>query len=454
MNLEHPEFSCSCVDLDVATHTRSLEEVRFLCNEISVASPEDQVAWRAGIRYVPRLRPCKRQDTNPDRDFLIRQDASYLITGGTGALGWQLLRWLADRGAKSLVTVSRSGLNQEARAEAERPGRQGRPGPNRSGRCHRSRTIAQQAFLCSQRLASAERHHHAAGVLADGMLSEQTPARFRTVMAPKMEGAVEYPHLCSGSEPRPGPRLFLLSSAASLLGNLARQIMAAACLLDSLAHYRSGKGLKATVVNWGPWEAGMAVTSTVVQDRFRKQGMQGLLLEDGTQLLETVLSQDLTQVAALACDWSQYRVFLQDTSLIQSLPFLSEVIPHRQQLPAAAQEPSLLTQLQGVLPDMRRKLLFDFVEKTIGQVMSFDHALELDVNTSLMDQGLDSLMAVSLRNAFGKAFNKTFPSGLIFRLPTINDIVDYLDAEVAASIPLLTPKRASRAMDREMVWMI
>ena len=50
----------------------------------------------------------------PDRRAIVRQDASYLLTGGTGGLGRSVTRWLARHGAKYIILLSRSGLSQKS----------------------------------------------------------------------------------------------------------------------------------------------------------------------------------------------------------------------------------------------------------------------------------------------------------------------------------------------------
>src|SRR5690606_34207811 len=74
--------------------------------ELLQPDTEDQVAWRDGQRYVPRL---VHADLTPQQVTLTAEGA-YLITGGLGRLGLRLAHWLADQGAQHLVLTSRRGL--------------------------------------------------------------------------------------------------------------------------------------------------------------------------------------------------------------------------------------------------------------------------------------------------------------------------------------------------------
>lgn len=45
---------------------------------------------------------------------IFRPDASYLLVGGLGGIGRSIALWMADRGAKNLILLNRSGLAKES----------------------------------------------------------------------------------------------------------------------------------------------------------------------------------------------------------------------------------------------------------------------------------------------------------------------------------------------------
>jgi myxalamid-type polyketide synthase MxaC len=104
--LHHESLSLQTrmIDLDPDT---ALEDVGALARELlGATSDEDQVAWRGSKRLVARLQPSKRESGS--LPLAMRPDASYLITGGLGALGLVFARWLAVRGARRIVLIGRS----------------------------------------------------------------------------------------------------------------------------------------------------------------------------------------------------------------------------------------------------------------------------------------------------------------------------------------------------------
>src|SRR5262249_44743583 len=106
--LEHPELWGGLVDLDPETHP---DEARALAAELlrDGSEREDQVAFRSGRRLVARLVP-KTVSPAETHGPELRPGGTYLVTGGLGALGLRVARWLVERGARRLVLVGRHGL--------------------------------------------------------------------------------------------------------------------------------------------------------------------------------------------------------------------------------------------------------------------------------------------------------------------------------------------------------
>ena len=235
-----------------------------------------------------------------------RGAASYLITGGLGALGLEVARWLVGQGAGRLVLSGRRG--------AERPEQQAAVSALRESGAE----VLVVAADVSQRedaqrlLEQAEQPGfplrgiiHAAGVLDDGMLRQQTWSRFQQVMAPKVAGAWNLHLLTRGREL---DFFVCFSSAAALLGSPGQGNYAAAnAFLDGLAQGPRA-GLPALSINWGPWEGiGMAAR---LDDRNRARlaeaGLENIDVPTGVRILAKLLNGEGPQVAVLPVDWSRF----------------------------------------------------------------------------------------------------------------------------------------------------
>ena len=110
-SLEQPNLWQGIIDLPTGENVSAL--VDFVLAEISQSSGDDQVAYRNGHRYVPRLIPARQTGTIANT-FNVSGDGSYLITGGLGAVGLQICAWLGDRGARRIIVTSREAPPERA----------------------------------------------------------------------------------------------------------------------------------------------------------------------------------------------------------------------------------------------------------------------------------------------------------------------------------------------------
>ena len=100
----HPQRWGGLVDLP-----ESLDEHlgARLCGVLAGIEGEDQIALRSSGVFARRLVPVPLGESPGIRQWVPR--GTTLVTGGTGALGAHVARWLAHRGAEHLLLVSRRG---------------------------------------------------------------------------------------------------------------------------------------------------------------------------------------------------------------------------------------------------------------------------------------------------------------------------------------------------------
>jgi aryl carrier-like protein len=232
---------------------------------------------------------------------------------------------------------------------------------------------------------------HAAGVLDDGMLSEQTPERFARVMAPKVRGGWTL-HELTLQDPLEFFALF--SSGAALLGSPGQSNYAAANgFLDGLAHYRQARGLPALSINWGSWaEVGMA--AGVGADHHRRWSAMGLEMitpKLGIEMLgEMIRSGAGPQVAAVP---------LISTRLPANVsPFYRELVSTQAAPVDVAPQVDIMGDLLAAQPSERQAVLDSFLADQVRRALALPESQTVDRHESLLNMGMDSLMAMELRN--------------------------------------------------------
>jgi hypothetical protein len=264
---------------------------------------------------------------------------------------------------------------------------------------------------------------HAAGILDDGIITEQTWERFTQVMAPKIDGAW---NLYRHTRDRHLDCFILFSSTASGLGSPGQSNYAAAnAFLDALSHELRQRGYPATAINWGPWdELGMAASHRETGGRYAKQGVRAIRPGDGLSLFDRILAGDSAQVYAADIDWLTYakHLFAQRDS-----GFLAHLLKGASITDGKTGKQSVIRQqLAGAAGESRIALLRAAVIDAARTVMDYEDAGRIRTDQPLMEQGLDSLMSVELRNILSAGLDVPLPVGILFDYPSLDDLCRYL----------------------------
>jgi hypothetical protein len=281
---------------------------------------------------------------------------------------------------------------------------------------------------------------HSAGLLDDGVLSEQRWERFEKVGQAKTLGAQ---NLHQFSKDLDLDFFLLNSSLASLIGSAGQSGYALAnAFLDGLAEHRRANGLPATSVNWGPWASVGMASSSSIQDRMERQGLMPLEPTQAHQALSQVLAIGVS-AAIVDADWQQMgRSFagayppLLAGLLVKTIPTNGEI--------------SLLHQLRETPEAARATVISLYLQKELQQVLRMAELPQ--VNTGFFDLGMDSLMAVELRNrlqfACGDAFKLT--NTLAFDYPTIAQLSQHLAERLSAQESIGAREKKQRASEQKL----
>jgi myxalamid-type polyketide synthase MxaB len=369
----------------------------------------------------------------------IRGDNSYLITGGLGALGLKIARWMVDQGAKHLILTGRREASEAARQKIEQIEKAGAQVLIVKSDVSDWEDASQLFLTVKDSMPPLRGIIHAAGVLDDGMLLGQSWERFSRVMAPKVAGTW---NLHSLTRDLPLDFFVCFSSVASFLGSPGQGNYAAAnAFMDALSHHRQALGLPGVSINWGPWgDSGMAASlNSHDRDRRIEQGIKSIAPERGLQVLGEVLEQDVAQVGVLPVDWSK---FIEQFPRDFEFPLLDEFAATTE--PTPAQKSKFLEQLEAAVPSERPTLLMTHIRSQIAKILGLSSAEQIAPRQRLFDLGLDSLMAIELKNKLEANLGQSLRSTLLFDYPTLEALVDYLAQEMGLLEPV-EPAETSQA---------
>ncbi|MDC0708727.1 type I polyketide synthase [Stigmatella sp. ncwal1] len=350
----------------------------------------------------------------------IATDGAYLITGGLGGLGLRVARWLLERGADQVILVSRRRPSDEVQSRL-RELEAIAPGEARVvvalGDVARAQDLERilDSIGRSRRLRGIV---HAAGFVEDGILARLSQDSMARVMAPKMLGAW---HLHQLTRHRTLDFFVGFSSMTSLLGNPGQGNYAAAnAFLDALMHYRRGIGLPGLSVNWSIWrEVGMAAADPARRlTPLESRGIDAIGPDEGIAAMEALLAGRIAQAGVMAVDWNRYL----GSAAASAPPTLAHLVQARNRTTAspASKAP------QALSPEGVEEALI----AEIRRVLDLDEDLHVNPTEPLDQLGLDSLMAVELRNRLGALLGTTLPATLLFDYPSIQALAGYVRTEV------------------------
>jgi len=459
--LEHRDLWGGLIDLPLsltgATEGAASPAIAALIREVQAPTGEDHLAFRHGQRYVARLVRSELpapEDLHPPASSgtpptIVSSQATYLITGGLGALGLEVALWLVEQGARYLVLVGRRGASPQAQATLDHLQRLGVEVLVAQADVAKAADVAWVMEVIATNLPPLRGIVHAAGVLDDGILQQQTWERFQKVMAPKVPGAW---NLHQATQHQPLDFFVLFSSAAALLGAPGQGNYAAAnAWMDGLAHYRRQLGLPALSLNWGAWqESGMAANlNSRNQARLKAQGIQAIATDQGLQVLAQALGQDIAQLGVLPIDWS---VFKHQWQAGQAPALLGELFDTAAEAtPSTPHTSDLLQRLQAAPSAERPSLLMHYLSSKAARVLGLAEA-DLNPGRSLHEMGLDSLMAVELTAMIRTELQVELPIRSLMEDPTLETLAAGIAAQLAPGSPSLQVKpEAALDLSREAV---
>ena len=358
----------------------------------------------------------------------LRRDRTYLVTGGLGGIGCAVAGWLAERGAGAIVLNGRRAPEADAE-EAIRALRE------RGATVQVELADVTDGNAVDAMLARVDRELpplggviHSVGVLSDGALTNQTWERFETVLWPKILGAW---HLHRATVDRDLDMFVLYSSRVGVMGNPGQANHAAAnAFLDQLAGHRRAMGLPGQAIAWGAWsEIGEAAEQRERIDRQRSAlGGRWFTPQQGLRAFDRLVRQDVTHSVVMSMDWSVFEEAVEDRP-----PLLEDLLSTTADAggDASGSTRNVLSRLRESPVVEREEVLVAFLQAEVQSVLRLPS--EPAPTVGFFDLGMDSLMAVELRNRLNRAFAEEYTASntIVFDYPDIATLARHLSEELA-----------------------
>ena len=419
----------------------TLEDGMFPLTSIKYIQGEDVVRHEDGIHRTARLRPFPSMKAGRHADHKrvsYSPGGTYLITGGLGALGLEVAKWMVERGARRLLLVSRRQLphRSEWRGSREHRGVLDRISAleDLGATVHvlaidisaPHAHVALRKAIDSLSMPTVTGIIHAAGVLENQSVEDITMEAFDRVLAPKMNGA-----LCLDKLFPPGTLDFfiLFSSCGQLLGfpGQASYASANACL-DALAEQRRKKGDNATSILWTSWcGLGMAASTEYINAELEARGITDITTDEAFMAWDCITSLDTSQAVVL-------RALPIEDNEDPAHPILKDIVPRK---PASISTASSASQAQETPRPTSGKELVAYLLEALSSAVAATLGIakaDIDPSVALAEMGMDSVMTVSFRTRVQKLLKVKMAPTLVWKCPTIHHLVRFFANEIEAGV--------------------
>jgi len=346
----------------------------------------------------------------------LRQDAFYLIAGGTGSIGLSTTQRLIDRGAKHIVLLSRSGINEQS------------PAYNTVKKMQLSCEVLTPTIdICNREalqgyLETLRKEFPIAGVIHAAGTFDITPLTSLTsedcfsVMDSKVIGLRWLDELTREDE----IEMFIgFSSIASVWGSAGNFHYAAAnYAVDSIIYYRQMCGLPGVVINWGPWAESNMITAESEKEA-NKRGLFAMDKAAGIRWLDQFLLRPTAEQTIVAkVQWQRLKPLLDLTKMGSMLSkidldddnelFDDENVTLNMHVELNAIDIAFKKDLATLSQEQAEVALLEYVKQQLATALESE-VEDIDIFQPLLNLGIDSLMAVEFKNRVTKVTGVEIP---------------------------------------------
>ena len=328
----------------------------------------------------------ERAKTYESSESILRENGTYLLTGGNGGIGRRVGKYLSDKYNANLVILCRSECDDSSEKKL----------------CiktdiSKKQDVERAISIAIEKYGKIDGVFHMAGILDDGLFINKSKQDIINIVKPKLTGMQNVDKALEGIEL---DFVMMFSSTTSFWGNTGQTGYAYAnSCLDAYAYYREylrkkGKIHGATkVIDWSYWlNGGMQISSSYLEKIETDFGILPITDKQATETIEISLSdQEIQRVV-----YSEKTQNLSDSN-----------------------DNLLLCMVEFI-----KKIIFEITKIPVN---------EINAKLDLEEYGLDSIMTLNIIKELEKTFG-SLPKTLTFEYQSIEALAGYFVNEKEADV--------------------
>lgn len=424
LGMEFEKLYGGIVDTDDLNDTANIVEIA----DIILYGSSYEVCIREGTVYTSRLLKhseyIRRIETKP-KAITVRENATFVIAGGTGFLGMTYLEALANLGAKYIAVLCRRKPDQEYKNHIEELQKEHSMTIRLylTDICDYSR-LEETIQQIKADMPEIRGIVNASGVIRDKMIPDMSWEDYEYVLEPKMAGNI---NLYRSVESHELDFFVMLSSITAVMGNVGQSNYAAAnYFINAFAQYLQSIGKNGFAFCWGPWSAqGMAASDVVIKN-MERMGMKAFSKEKGRQLIEEFFASPYPVLMIANINWNKFINNSSGQAIRELLKGLADAGKEGKK-PSA--ESSRLD-LAGKSAEEALILVETRIKASCMDIMGYDKPELVDSDAAFSELGANSLMMFSIRSEINKMLKIDLNVSSLYTYPTVSKLVHYLVYEM------------------------
>lgn len=436
IKLEYPQISCKCLDIDDGT---SMDDIK---RELRLNSGRYMSALRNGCRYVEEF---EKVDIEKHEECLsdIKEDGIYIITGGTGVIGLEVAKYLADRGKVKLALINRSPMPEREKWTGILDNGEGSKlykkiraivdieSSGTEVNCYSAdvSNIDEMRSIVDELRGKYGKINgiiHCAGVTGNGFIINREEKAFDEVLYPKIYGTWVIDHLTREDKP---DFFIMFSSGVSIIGEVGLgDYTAANSYMDSYCAYRSREGQRTLTINWVVWkEARMKDGFSVNVDGIFKS----ISSTQAIKAFDRVLNRSINRVLIGEMDFDSEYIRELDKFEFKISDRLKDKIRKNSGMKSLKTKADSQKNIDNVEMSGKENNSYTDIEKRIGQiwgaVLGFKSISILD---NFYELGGDSISGLKIANMINIQMNININTSDLLKYPTIEKLADFLEEKL------------------------